>query len=165
MPLFFPHRCKFPSHIISLQPEWYSFAFLIVHSCCLPVFIFVIWLRFCFLVCFQLFSSCLFFLSFSFLPPPPFWWAVWLAGSLFPGQRSGLSLCGGSIELRTLECQRIPGPGNINQWELSQRSPSQLQDLAPPNSLQAPVLKAPHQTTSKTGTQTQPSAERLPNVI
>ena len=56
-------------------------------------------------------------------------------------------------------------PGNINQSELSQRSSSQQQDLAPPNSLQAPVLDVSGQTTSKTGTQPPPSAERLPKVI
>ena len=55
-------------------------------------------------------------------------------------------------------------PGNTNQQQLSRKSPSQLQDLYPPNCLQAPVLDASCQTTSKTGTQTHPSADR-PKVI
>ena len=45
------------------------------------------------------------------------------------------------------------GPGNINWSEVSQRSSSQHQDPALPNSLQTPVLEASDQTTSKTGTQ------------
>ena len=56
-------------------------------------------------------------------------------------------------------------PGNINWQELSQRSPSQLQHRAPRNCLKAPVLNTKCQTTSKTGTQTHPSAVRLLKVI
>ena len=61
--------------------------------------------------------------------------------------------------------RELPAPGNINHQGLSQRSPSQLQDLAPPNSLQARVLNAQPQTTSKTGTQSHPTADRVPKVI
>ena len=61
--------------------------------------------------------------------------------------------------------REFPAPGNINQRELSWRSPSQLQDLAPLNCLPAPVLNATHQTTRETGTQTHPSAERLSKVV
>ena len=56
-------------------------------------------------------------------------------------------------------------PCNINQWEFSQRSLSQRQDPAPLNNQQAPVLDTPCQTTSKTGTQPHPLAERLPKII
>ena len=56
-------------------------------------------------------------------------------------------------------------PRNINQWELSQISPSQHRDPAPLNDQQATVLDTPCQTTSKTGTQPHPLAERLPKII
>ena len=112
---------------------------------CLFVFI-------CFLP--ALFSS---FFLFPFLFFPLFSRAMWLAGSWFPGRELGLSLWGGSSESRMLERQRIP--------ELSWRSPSQFQDPAPPNCMQAPVLNAPCQKTSKTGIQTHPSVDRMPKVI
>ena len=56
-------------------------------------------------------------------------------------------------------------PHNTNQREFSQRSLSQRQDPALPNGQQVPVLDAPCQTTSKTGTQPYPLAERLPKII
>ena len=49
--------------------------------------------------------------------------------------------------------------------KISQRSPSQRQDPAPLNNQQAPVLDTLCQTTSKTGTQPHPLAERLPKII
>ena len=51
----------------------------------------------------------------------------------------------------------------ISNGEISQRSPSQCQDPAPLNDQQATVLDTLCQTTSKTGTQPHPLAERLPN--
>ena len=51
--------------------------------------------------------------------------------------------------------------GNINQRELSISNPRP----ATPSCLQAPVLNASCQTTSKTGTQTHPSTDRLPKVV
>ena len=60
-------------------------------------------------------------------------------------------------DLRTLH--------NINQWQLSQRSPYQCSDPAPISGKQAPVLDAQCQTTSKTGTQPHALAERLPKII
>ena len=56
-------------------------------------------------------------------------------------------------------------PHNINRQQLSQRSPSQCEDIAPLNDQQAPVLDTPYQKTSKTGTQPHPLAERLPKII
>ena len=56
-------------------------------------------------------------------------------------------------------------PGNINWHELTWRSPSQHQDPAPPNSLQAPELDTSEQTTSNTGIQSHPSADRLPKIV
>ena len=56
-------------------------------------------------------------------------------------------------------------PHNINQRELSQWSPSQCYDPAPLNDQQAPVLDTWCRTTSKTGTQPHPLAERLPKII
>ena len=49
--------------------------------------------------------------------------------------------------------------------KISQRSPSQCQDPAPLNGQQATVLDTLCQTTSKTGTQPHPLAERLPKII
>ena len=56
-------------------------------------------------------------------------------------------------------------PHNIKQRKLSQISPSQCQDPAPLNNQKATVLDTLCQTTSKTGTQTHPFAERLPKII
>ena len=49
--------------------------------------------------------------------------------------------------------------------KISQRSPSQHQDPASRNNQQATVLDTLCQTTSKTGTQPHPLAERLPKII
>ena len=49
--------------------------------------------------------------------------------------------------------------------KISQRSPSQHQDPASLNDQQATVLDTLWQTTSKTGTQPHPLAERLPKII
>ena len=57
------------------------------------------------------------------------------------------------------------GLGNINQHVLSQRYPSQHQDLAPVNCLKVLILDTSCQTTSKIGTQPYSSASRLPEVI
>lgn len=59
-------------------------------------------------------------------------------------------------------CRQFSALGNIIiQYELSQRSTSQLQDPIPVNSLQAPVLDASGQTTDLTGKQPHPSAVSL----
>ena len=63
------------------------------------------------------------------------------------------------------------GPQETSQFhvilndEISQTSPSQHQDPASLNDQQAIVLDTLCQTTSKTGTQPHPSAERLPKII
>ena len=49
--------------------------------------------------------------------------------------------------------------------KISQRSPSQHKDPAPPNDQQATVKDILCQTTSKTGTQHHPLAQRLPKII
>ena len=49
--------------------------------------------------------------------------------------------------------------------KIPQRSPSQCQDPAPLKDQQATVLDTLGQTTSKTGTQPHPLAERLPKII
>ena len=59
----------------------------------------------------------------------------------------------------------LPAPHNFNWQELAQRSPSQHKDPGPPNGPQTLVLHAPCQTTSKTGTQPHPLAERLTKII
>ena len=63
-----------------------------------------------------------------------------------------------SINIDIISC-------NIKRWKLSQRSPSQREDPAPLNDQQTPVLDTLCQTTSKTGTQFHPLAERLPKII
>ena len=111
-------------------------------------------------VCFHLFSSCAFFFFPPFITKPFGMWGivsqarawVWVSGVGVPSP--------GHWKTR-----QFLVPRDIKQWELSQRSSFQLQDLAPPNCLQALVLNAPCQTKSKTGTQTHPSADRLPKVI
>ena len=60
---------------------------------------------------------------------------------------------------------RVPDPGNINWHELTQRSSSRPQDLAPPICLYVPRLNSSWQTNSKTRTQAHPSADGLPKVI
>ena len=59
----------------------------------------------------------------------------------------------------------LPAPHNIKWQKLSQRSPSQHKHPAPLNEQQAAVLDTPCQTTSKTGIQPHPLAERLPKII
>ena len=59
----------------------------------------------------------------------------------------------------------LPSPWNINWQELPQRSQSQCQDPTPPNGQKTLALDAPRQTTSKTGTQPHPLAERLCKII
>ena len=58
----------------------------------------------------------------------------------------------------------LPTSWNIHWQELSQRPPSQHQDLAPLKVQQATVLDASHQITSKTGAQTHP-LDKLPKAI
>ena len=55
-------------------------------------------------------------------------------------------------------------PGKINHQKLSQR-PLSESSWDPPNCQQLPALDALHETTNKTGTQTHPTAHRLPKVI
>ena len=90
---------------------------------------------------------------------------VWLEGSWFPGR--GLAWASGvrALSPGCWTTRGFPGPGNINQHVHSQRYPCQHQDPAAHNCLQAPVLDTSHQTTSKTGTQPHPSADRLSKVI
>ena len=59
----------------------------------------------------------------------------------------------------------LPAPHNIKRRKLSQRSPSQRKDPIPLNDQQATVLDTLCQTTSKTGAQSHPLAERLPKII
>ena len=157
---------------------------------CLFRFDFTIFLGFCLSVCFflivavavYLFLSLLFilgfvclfvficflpalFLSFSFLFFPYF---VELCGLQGLGSQAWDRAWASGVGVLSPEhwnTREFPAPGNINQQELSWRSPSQLQDTAPPNCLQAPGLNTPLRTTSKTGTQTYPPADRLPKVI
>ena len=84
-------------------------------------------------------------------------------GALATGQASASEV--GELSPGHWTARELLAPGNTNQQELSQRSPSQHQDPAPPNGQQAPVLDASCQTTSKTGTQPHPLADSLPKVI
>ena len=52
-----------------------------------------------------------------------YWHMKHLVEFWFPEQKLGLSFWGGSTESRTLDCQRIPTQGKINQWELPEKHP------------------------------------------
>ena len=90
---------------------------------------------------------------------------VQLAGSWFLGQWLGLSLQSGAPSPGHWTAREFLAPGNITQHAHSWRSPCQHQDPTPHNCLQAPAQDTSCQTTSKTGTQPQPSADRLPKVV
>ena len=66
--------------------------------------------------------------------------------------------------VQDLIIRSLPTSWNIHWQELSQRPPSQHQDLAPLKVQQATVLDASHQITSKTGAQTHP-LDKLPKAI
>ena len=88
-----------------------------------------------------------------------------MTGSWCSSWASGLCLWGGRVEFRTLVHQRPPSSTQHQTAKISQRSPPQRQDPAPLNDQQATVLNTLCQTTSKTGTQPHPLAERLPKII
>ena len=114
----------------------------------------------------SLFSSCPFFPFFLFFFFSPFFaepCGLWGLGSQAGGWEWASEV--GALGLRCWNAREFPAPGNINWWELFWRSPSQHQDPAPPNRLQAAVLNAPCQATSKTVADTHPSANKLPKVI
>ena len=113
--------------------------------CCCCVLVFSVSLGFCLFVCFL--SSLAAWRGLRALGSPARYqaWAS-VVGVLSPGHWTA---------------RESPGPGNINRHALSWRYPSQHQDPAPTNCLQAPVLDTSHQTTSKTGTQHHLSADRM----
>ena len=119
------------------------------------VSVFAICLGLCFSVCF---FPPLFFLHL-------YCHDLWLAGSSFQ-DRGGAWVSGvGALNPGCWTASELLAPGKNNWWELTQRSPSRIQDKAPTNCLQDPVLDASWQTTSKTGTQSHPSADRLHKVV
>ena len=92
-------------------------------------------------------------------------WAVWRTGSWCSSQASGLCHWGGRAKFRTLVHKRPPAPRIYQTVKISQRSPSQHQDPDPLNDQQATVQDTLCQTTTKTGTQPHPLAERLPKIV
>ena len=84
-----------------------------------------------------------------------------LAGSLFPGWKSGRAPVVGALSPNHWTNREPQSPGNSNQSEDSQRSSSQQQDPALSNCLQTPVLDVSGQTTSKTGIQHYPSKKKM----
>ena len=88
-----------------------------------------------------------------------------MKGSWCSSQASGLCLRGGRAKFRTLVHQRPPSSTWYQTAKISQRSPSQPQDPASLNDQQATVMDTLCQTTSKTGTQPHPLAERLLKII
>ena len=101
-------------------------------------------------------------------------WSLWSVGEILPGGWQGLGAPAGcqawASEVGETNSghwtsRDHPAPRIINRWEFSQRPPSRCYDPAPPNGQQTPVLEAPCKTTSKTGTQLHPLAERLHKII
>ena len=90
---------------------------------------------------------------------------MWLSGSWCSGWVSGLCLQVGELSSRHWSTRDLPAPCNIKQRKLSQRFPLQHKDPATLNNHQAIGLHNLCQTTSKTGTQPHPLAERLPKII
>ena len=88
-----------------------------------------------------------------------------MKGSLCSSQASGLCLWGGRANFRTLVHKRPTSSMQNQTSKISQRSPSQHQDPASLNDQQTTVLNTLCQTTSKTGSQPHPLAERLPKII
>ena len=88
-----------------------------------------------------------------------------MTGYSCSSQASGLCLWGGRPKFRTLVHQTPPSSMTYQMAKTFQRSPSQCQDPAPLNDQQATVLDILCQTTSETGTQPHPLAERLPKII
>ena len=88
-----------------------------------------------------------------------------MKGSWCSSQASGLCLWGGRANFRTLVHKRPPSSMSYQMAKISQRSLSQHQDPASLNDQQATVLDILCQTTSRTGTQHHPLAERLPKII
>ena len=80
-------------------------------------------------------------------------------------QASGLGLWGGRANFRKLVHKRPPSSTKYQTAKISQRSPSQHQDPASLNDQQATLLDTLCQTTSKTGKQPHPLAERQPKII
>ena len=88
-----------------------------------------------------------------------------MKGSWCSSHASGLCHWGGRAKFRTLVHKRPPSSMKYQMAKISQRSPSRWQDPALLNDQQATVLDTLCQTTSKTGTQSHPLAERLPKII
>ena len=88
-----------------------------------------------------------------------------MTGFWCSSQASGLCLWGGRAKVRTL----VHKGSHSSTWyktpKTSQRAPSQCQDPPPLNDQQATVLDTLCQTTSKTGTQPHPLAQRPPKII
>ena len=123
-------------------------------------------LMFLFLIIFFYFNNfiLLYFSSFPFFSPfssEPCGWQ----GLGAPARCQACTSEVGEPSSEHCSTRDLPAPCNIKQQKLSQRSPSQRQDPAPLNDQQATVLDTVCQTTSKTGTQHHPLAERLPKII
>ena len=154
-----PKPCATTPPTPSLFRPFFFFFAVVVLFCFIVIVLFLFFLIFIFLTLFYflfvvtvlLFVSCLFFVCLFFAMLHGLWGLGSQAGvQAWAPVASGLRpSCWTNKELQA--------PGNINQCELSQRSSSWHQDPAPPNCLQTPVLDASGQTTSKRGTQPNPS--------
>ena len=110
-----------------------------------------------------LFFFCLFLSFFFFLFSLVVLHGLWTLDSLARGWAWASGV--GALSPGCWAAREFLGPGNIKQHTLSERYTSQHQDPAPTNCQQAPVMDTSHQTTSKTGTETNSSADRLPKVV
>ena len=105
----------------------------------------------------------IFFLSFFF--SSLLFCTMWRTGSWCSSQASGLCHWSGRAKFRTLVHKRPPRSTYYQTVNISQTTPSPRQDRALLNDQQAIVLDTLCQTTSKTGTQPHPLAQRLPKII
>ena len=140
--------------------HWFVCLFLIVAVVCLFLSLIFTWLLYVCLFSSHSYFSFFFSFFFSLFAEPCGLRGLW-SQALGQVWASGV----GALSPGWWNAREFLAPGNINKQKLSQRSPSKLQDLVPPNCLQIPVLKAPCQTTSKTGAQTHPSADSLPKIV
>ena len=145
----------------------FFYLFLFVWFCL--VFVLGLYIFFSFLLLVVFFVICLeFSLTVGFFCFPLFFPLAMLCGLPGFGPQAGGQAWASGVGTLSPGCwttREHQVPGNVNQCELSWRSPSRNKDPAPPNCLKAPVLDSSGQTARKTGTEHHPSADRKHKVV